>query len=118
MKNHNQYNGGIADVWYSASKDDLWIEYKFIVTPKRDDTVIDLIHGTAKTDSAISTLQQAWLKDRHAEGRNVGVIVGSKEGGVWFSGASWNCTYTAKEFRTKSRSRAELARIIENLTSV
>ena len=29
MKNHNEYNGGIADCWYSGKRD-LWIEYKFI----------------------------------------------------------------------------------------
>mgnify|MGYP003609555235 CR=1 FL=1 len=47
MKNHNQYNAGIADVWYSAKRD-WWIEYKFLVLPKRDTTVIDLIGGSAE----------------------------------------------------------------------
>ena len=38
MKNNNPYNGGIADVWYSGSKADLWIEYKFVKLPARDTT--------------------------------------------------------------------------------
>ena len=72
MKNNNQYNGGIADVWYSGQLD-LWVEYKFITLPARDDTVVDLISGK---DPAISALQQNWLRSRSAEGRKVGVIVG------------------------------------------
>ena len=112
MKNHNQYNGGIADVWYSGNKD-LWIEYKFIAVPKRLDTVIDLISRTPKNDSVISTLQQEWLKDRHVEGRNVGVIIGSKDGGVWYPGLSWLCTWTAEQFRADIQSRSELALTIQ-----
>jgi len=113
MKNNNPYNSGIADVWYSSKKD-LWVEYKFIVLPKRGDTVIDLINGK---NPSISTLQQAWLKDRHAEGRNVGVLVGCKEGGVWFQGVSWNTVYTATEFRRQLVNRAALARVIQGWVS-
>ncbi len=105
MKNHNQYNGGIADVWYSGVRD-LWVEYKFIVVPKRPDTVIDLITGK---NPAISYLQQEWLRSRHEEGRSVGVIVGSKDGGVWFPGLAWDRTYTAAEFCQLVASRKELA---------
>jgi hypothetical protein len=72
MKNNNPYNSGIADVWYSGVEQDLWVEYKFLVIPKRGDTVIDLVGGK---NPSISALQQTWLKDRDVEGRNVGVIV-------------------------------------------
>lgn len=108
MKNHNQYNGGIADVWYSGACD-LWVEYKFITVPKRPDTVIDLTTGK---NPPLSNLQQDWLRGRHHEGRNVGVIVGSKDGGVWFPGLAWDCAYSAHWFRTQLRSRKELADII------
>lgn len=114
MKNHNVYIGGIADVWYSGTKD-LWVEYKFIVVPKRDDTVIDLISKPPKGDSIISSLQQKWLKDRYGEGRSVAVIVGSKEGGVLFLGNSWGKTYTAATFRSLLRTRAQLAKTIQTL---
>lgn len=108
VKNHNAYNGGIADVWYSGDRD-LWVEYKFIVVPKRPDTVIDLTTGKAP---AISYLQQEWLRSRYGEGRSVGVIVGSKDGGVWFPGLAWDRTYTAGEFRKRLQSRKELAGVI------
>lgn len=111
-KNHNEYNGGIADCWYDGERD-LWVEYKFIKVPVRDTTVIDLVNGK---DPAISVLQQEWLKARHANGRSVGVIVGSEKGGVWFPGDSWNKTYTAAEFRNLLVPRAKLADIIYSLT--
>ena len=116
IKNNNLYNGGQADCWYSGAKADLWIEYKFIAIPKRDDTVIDLIHGTAKKDSDISTLQQSWLKGRHAEGRNVGVLIGSKEGGVWMPGVSWDTVLSTKVFRSLLLSRPQVAQVICALT--
>ena len=109
LKNHNQYNGGIADVWYSGVRD-LWVEYKFIVVPKRPDTVIDLITGK---NPAISYLQQEWLRSRHEEGRSVGVIVGSKDGGVWFPGLTWDATYPAKKFLSLLQARKDLAGTIE-----
>lgn len=112
MKNHNEYNGGIADCWYDGERD-LWIEYKFIKVPVRDTTVIDLINGK---NPAISTLQQTWLKDRYANGRQVGVVVGSEKGGVWFPGVSWDRTYTALEFKGLLMPRAKLADIIYSLT--
>ena len=109
MKNHNAYVGGIADVWYSGVRD-LWVEYKFIVVPKRPDTVIDLITGK---NPAISYLQQEWLRSRHEEGRSVGVIVGSKDGGVWFPGLTWDAAYPAKKFLSLLQTRKDLAGTIE-----
>lgn len=100
MKNHNQYNGGIPDVWYSGRAGDLWAEYKFIVIPKRDDTRVDI---------GLSELQKNWLTSRHAEGRTVAVIVGSKDGGVIFSGVDWATECTAKSFRSLMLPRKELA---------
>lgn len=114
MKNHNVYNGGIADVWYSGAKADLWVEYKFIAVPKRDDTLIDLVGGKKP---ALSALQQDWLSERHTEGRNVGVIVGSKAGGVWYPGTAWLTPLTAAQFRQQLQSRAELGAHIKNFTA-
>lgn len=105
MKNHNAYVGGIADVWYSGVSD-LWVEYKFIAVPKRPETVIDLITG--KTP-AISYLQQEWLRSRHGEGRSVGVIVGSKDGGIWLPGVAWDRSFTTKDFLRHLKTRKELA---------
>lgn len=107
MKNHNQYNGGIADVWYSGAKADLWIEYKFISTPKRDATVV--VPG-------LSELQKDWLRSRHLEGRSVGVIIGSKEGGWWLPGTSWETPQTIGQLRPHLMNRAALAGMISRLT--
>jgi hypothetical protein len=118
IKNNNMYNAGQADCWYSGNKADLWVEYKFITVPKRDDTVIDLVSGK---DPGISALQQEWLMSRHAEGRRVAVIVGCKEGGVWLPGTTWNKTFTASEFRAlveiRSAVAARIASVVQHLKS-
>lgn len=107
MKNHNQYNGGIADVWYSGSKNDLWIEYKFVNVPKRDATVII---------PSLSELQKDWLKTRYLEGRSVGVIIGSKNGGVWLPNIEWVQPLSTGEFLSRILSRHALADLISGLT--
>ena len=112
MKNHNEYNGGIADVWYD-SKRDCWIEYKFLVVPKRATTVISLTGGKVPM---LTELQQRWLRDRHDNGRTVGVIVGCAQGGVWFEGVSWETPITAAEFLLRLLPRKQLAELIVSLT--
>lgn len=107
MKNHNEYNGGIADVWYSGQKADLWVEYKFVKVPVRDTTVIAL---------GLSELQKDWLECRYGEGRNVAVIVGSQLGGVWLPGVSWGGEINAKKFRSLVRPRSEIAQLIVDMT--
>lgn len=114
MKNHNAYTGGVFDVWYSGSVADLWVEYKHITVPVRGSTVIDLRAG--KTP-AMTALQQLWGRERYAEGRNVAVIIGCKEGGVWLPGTTWDTSWPAALFRAKIVSRAELAAIIYKATN-
>ena len=104
MKNNNQYVSGIADCWYSAKRD-LWVEYKFLIVPKRDSTVIDLVEG----GKILSALQQDWLEGRHQEGRNVWVIVGCKEGGVVFKDTAWKQPLTAADFRSRMLARPAVA---------
>jgi hypothetical protein len=106
MKTHNPYISGPADVWYSGSKRDLWVEYKFLAVPKRPTTVIDL---TAGKDPALSVLQQDWLNERYAEGRNVWVIVGCKAGGVLLKDKDWMQPRTVANFQSALQTRAELA---------
>lgn len=109
MKNHNDFNGGIADCWYSGSGADLWVEYKFIVVPKRPDTMIDLVGGKNPT---ISALQQDWLRGRYNEGRHVWVIVGCKAGGVIFKYLEWERPLPVGEFNDLVSTRSEVARVI------
>lgn len=100
MKNSNTYTAGIFDCWYSGTADDLWIEYKFIVVPKRGDTLIV---------PNLSELQLDWGRKRRKEGRNVAVIVGCKDGGVIFEDLEWESEITAAAFKVRVQSRKELA---------
>lgn len=107
LKNHNEFNGGIADVWYDGPVGDLWVEYKFIVVPKRDTTTITI---------DLSELQKQWLRDRYNNGRNVAVIVGCKDGGVWFEDLAWEELVLASEFRRCLVSRRALATMLSEHT--
>lgn len=111
LKNHNEYVGGVADVWYDGLREDLWVEYKFVVVPKRDDTYIDLVGGK---EPVLSKLQQQWLRDRHNNGRNVAVIVGCKDGGVWLEDREWEDPISTAEFRRNIRTRAVIAKLISD----
>lgn len=106
LKNNNQFHAGVPDLWISGSKADLWIEAKFIAVPKRDDTLVV---------PDLSALQVNWLKSRHEEGRSVGVIVGCKDGGVWYPGVSWEKNLTSLDFRKKIVGRSEIADTIVRL---
>lgn len=106
MKNHNPYVGGVPDCWYSGDAGDLWVEYKFVVPPKRADTLVGL---------NLSELQKDWLRSRHAQGRNVGVIIGHPKGGLWLPGDSWEPPITSAELAAGSASKARVAAIIESL---
>ena len=105
MKNHNEYVGGVFDCWYSGKGEgstDLWIEYKFVVLPKRDATLVV---------PDLSSLQTEWGTDRANEGRNVAVIVGCKEGGVYLPPGYW-APLPASEFRRRILTRKALAALI------
>lgn len=117
-KMHNEYRGGTPDVFYSGVND-LWIEYKFIVLPKRDSTVLDFCTPKGKNlVSDISALQQEWLKRRHAEGRNVAVIVGCKEGGIILTDREWEEKITADEFWRVMHTRKDIAEWIINKVGI
>lgn len=75
-KMHNEYRGGTADVWYSGYESDMWVEYKW--RPK-------IGPRTKHIKPDLSALQLDWLLKRHAEGRNVYVVVGSPQGHVILS---------------------------------
>ena len=62
-KMHNVYRGGTPDMWYSGSRSDLWVEYKYFPVVQ-------------EKNYGLSPLQQQWLQGRYKEGRSVAVIVG------------------------------------------
>jgi len=108
MKNHNVYNGGIADCWYSASTD-LWIEWKFHDLAKRGSTMIDLVSGK---NPSISALQQDWIKCRVAEGRSVWVAVGTALGTVVYQDTSWDQPIRTDHFIARLISKKATAKLI------
>lgn len=105
----NPYRGGTADWWYSGSIKDLWIEYKFLpsvpqrgsITPER---------------SGLTALQLDWLRGRHAEGRNVAVIVGCPLGGVILRDLEWEYAIPASDFVKRVVDRKTLSAWIEQQT--
>lgn len=97
----NPYRGGTPDYWYS-NKRDLWIEWKFIKLPAREQTEID-------PTKLLSALQQKWLYDRFREGRNVWVIIGCKVGGVVLRDLQWTRPLKGQEFRDHLLSRLDIA---------
>ena len=107
-KMHNLYRGGTADVWYSGTLDDLWVEYKWLAKlPVR--AFVDLT-------KELSALQKQWLSGRHAEGRNVCVILGTPEGGWICEGVSWMEPIDPDAIRTRSMSKHEVAEYIKTRT--
>lgn len=87
-KMHNPYRGGTADVWYSGSSGDAWIEYKWLNSvPKR---------GVVKPK--LEPLQRKWLQERYAEGRTVLIVVGCPAGGILFANPDmWEGGHTASQ---------------------
>jgi hypothetical protein len=113
----NPYRGGGADYWYSGrgkKSRDLWVEWKFVRLPKRDDTIVDLVNGK---DPPLSYLQQSWLRDRHLEGRHVWVIVGTDaNGGVIFTDLSWERPLPRHSFVSRMLTRSAIAEEILRFT--
>jgi hypothetical protein len=108
MKNHNEYTGGVFDVWYDGPTADLWVEYKFITLPKRASTMIV---------PDLSALQLQWGLDRVANGRNVRLIIGCKEGGAILPVTYWDVGITMELFMKGIQSRQALARYIHQSCS-
>jgi hypothetical protein len=110
MKNHTQYNAGIADSWYDGSRRDLWVEWKWVELPKQPDTIIDVMAGKKPS---LSKLQQDWIEGRRANGRNVWIIIGCKEGGVLYSHSQMPVAVRTADFVSRCHPRAQLASFID-----
>jgi hypothetical protein len=107
-KMHNLYRGGTFDVWYSGSKSDLWVEYKWIPrVPKRGVVVPNL-----------SALQRQWGRGRYREGRNVFVVLGCPDGCVIYTRpAMWEDGLHAEKFRGLLQSKPAIAAWITSYTT-
>lgn len=101
MKNNNQYVAGVPDLWFSGNGGDLWCEMKY-VNPLP-------VTVPVRPSKLLSALQMQWLNGRHAEGRNVAVIIGCKAGGVILTNLSWEKDIPINEFNSLIRSPSDLA---------
>lgn len=110
VKMNNPYAAGIPDVWYSGVERDLWVEYKYLSTDPKT-RIVD-------PTTLLSALQLDWLNCRHAEGRNVAVIIGCPAGGVLLRNGEWNKHITADRFMTKVASREATASWITQFCGV
>lgn len=105
-KMHNAYRGGTPDVYYSGDAGDLWVEYKYLSKlPKQ-------------VQPKLSALQQVWINARHAEGRNVMVIVGWADGGVILTNREWMSPIDKEVFISRTITRKEVAAFILSITGV
>lgn len=111
LKLNNAYARGVPDCYYSGALRDLWNEHKFF---QKLPPLIDLTKIDVTTD-----LQQMWLTGRHAEGRNIGMIVGTMDGrqsaGLFLPGLEWMKPITREEFRSRMKNKKDLAEEIIKL---
>lgn len=88
-KMHNPYRGGTADVWYSGTADDLWVEYKYVSKVP--------VKAPINIWKELSALQLQWLRGRYEEGRNVVVILGTPVGAWVYTALSWETQGVTRE---------------------
>lgn len=106
----NPYRGGTADVWYSGTADDLWVEYKWLakVPVKTNIRVYELL----------SQLQLHWLRERRKEGRNVVVILGSPDGAWVYEFGLWEADLPVDVFRAQAKTKQQVADYIRSRTMI
>ena len=105
------FTAGIPDWWGSGSHQDLWVENKRIKNDGDPPAFLDLTNH----DDYLTVLQQNWLVDRYNEGRNVGVLVFSKHGHVYFPGLSWQDPISKLDFIERAMSKKDMAERLINI---
>lgn len=110
-KINDNYQGGVADAYYSGNKGDMWVEYKFLkALPVRETTPIKI---------GLTAQQRVWLNARHDEGRTVAVVVGSPDGHVILEGKSWCKSMVRPDFiRSAVDTKGVAAYIMEHTTTI
>jgi len=67
----------------------------------------------------LSVHQATWLRQRHAEGRSVGVLIGSSDGHLFFPGLSWETSVSREQWIQSGKTTKEIAEeLIEMLGEV
>jgi len=99
LKLNLRFAAGVPDTWLSGAQGDLWLELKYLkdVPPIVDPTKL------------LSTLQMMWIRRRYAEGRRVGVLIGSSQGHLYFPSLSWQKSVSRGHFVTNAKTTREIA---------
>ena len=113
-KMNNPYSSGTADDWFSGTKADLWIEYKFLPRLPQRASVWLVNPNVAKP--LLSKLQELWLHKRHVEGRTIAVVIGCPEGGIILRDLKWEDPITVETFKDNLVPRKAIALWIEEQT--
>lgn len=103
----NPYSRGTPDRYYETENGALWVEYKFIKLPVRENTLIRPCEG-------LSPLQRKWLQRAFDNNVNVAVIVGTSKGGAYLNNPpSWDSELPKSVFELMLVPPAALAATIE-----
>jgi len=102
LKLNLRFVAGVPDCWLSGSKEDLWLELKYVKTlpPIVDPTKL------------LTVLQQQWLIQRHNEGRSVGALIGSSDGHLFFPSLSWQRSVSREKWIQSGMTTKEAAELL------
>lgn len=103
LKLNLPFTAGVPDCYYSGSRNDLWVEWKYLRTVPLE---VDLCSGKKPI---MTRLQQDWLRERHREGRCVALIVGTKAGCVLYPGTTWQTVLPRRGFIQQIQSKQATA---------
>lgn len=100
------YEAGVPD-WYASDRTDWWVENKRLNSTSPP-PVLDLTNHP----KYLTMNQQLWLQRRHAEGRNVGVIVFGKPGHLWLPGLEFQQKISREEYSDRAVDMRTLADMV------
>jgi len=102
-----QHESGVPDSWICGTKDNIWIEFKWIKElPKRWNTIIK---------SKLSPLQTKWILDRQCHHVKIITIYCSPDGDVIHYGTNQNVT--SAFFKEIMTSRKQAIKCVTNLVN-
>ena len=102
LKLNLRFVAGVPDCWLSGSKEDLWLELKYVKTlpPIVDPTKL------------LTVLQQQWLIARRKEGRFVGALIGSSDGHLFFPSLSWQHSVSREKWIQTGMTTKEVTELL------
>lgn len=97
---------GVPDCFYEGTRQDLWVEYKYISKPPARGTTL------IKLSEILSPKQHLWLDRRYQTRNDCWVIIGHPQGGVVFTDKTWSIDIPYKDFLQKNLKKREIGLLI------